>query len=135
MIPVSHNYICPMGTDWYRTVKFYQDDAMIEILPLSGYDFKMQVRDMAGGVLLAEVVITADEETNELTLNIDHETTAEVSTSGLPIRTVYEEKDNNGDPILYTGKAARFDFFIKNGSTDWQSLMFGNFLFVEQVTL
>lgn len=131
--------ICEKGTDWRRVLSFYSDDAGSDIIPIQDYDFKMQVRPYVGGAVLVELS-AADEniiinEDNTLTLYIDHATTEDISTSGLPQKTIYEQTDTNGDPVFYAVKAAIYDLFLKNGSTDWQRVMYGTFGLVEQVTV
>lgn len=134
----KYDFICEKGTDWRRVISFFADDAAEDIIPIADYDFKMQVRPYVGGAVLAELSITDDNiiinDDDTITLYLDHTTTSEISTSGLPTKTVYEQVDANLDPKFYSGKAAIYDLFLKNGSTDWRRVMYGYFCLIEQVT-
>lgn len=134
-----YDLICEKGTDWRRVLSFYSDAAGSEIIDIQDYDFKMQVRPYVGGSVLVELSVTDEtiiiNNDDTLTLYIDHATTGEISISGLPNKTIYEETDTNGDPIFYSVKAAIYDLFLKNGSNDWQRVMYGTFGIIEQVTV
>lgn len=146
MIPAQKNFILPIGTDWERWLAFKTRaaDGTMTPIDLTGYTFRMQIRNKRGfgAVLIADVgasgtIESTDPTTGQVRLFLpaSYTGTIDLTTFGpaqLPTRTIAEITDAFGRQRRATGPTGVYDFELIAPSGDVQRPIQGDICMVQE---